>query len=240
MSASAPMTFSRLDMAKALLERAKCHRDRLNDHGTPYEDALLSGVIEPELTVVVKEIFDHLRSALDYTAREVVDQLGAKESARVYFPIVSKTAAGKDFKSVFCRQMPGVADSDPLLVEVFAAFQPFFSDENEWIADFATLCNQAKHENLNVSQTKTSRVVFRQREDGMMGTRREKLDGSTRMSNDFYVFRELPEGGIGETTSPYVSLVEIDEELMWFLRQCLDGVGMIISTIEQRLQDSAQ
>ena len=56
---------TRFEMAEALVEKAKRQRNEIGDHGDPYEDALMTGVVSIELKIIVKEIFDHLRSALD-------------------------------------------------------------------------------------------------------------------------------------------------------------------------------
>lgn len=63
---------NRFDMAEALLEKAKLAKQKIgNDHGDPYEEALLNRMVGMDIKIYVKEIFDHLRSALDYCAHEM-------------------------------------------------------------------------------------------------------------------------------------------------------------------------
>ncbi|UOA08464.1 hypothetical protein [Methylobacter sp. S3L5C] len=100
-------------MADALLARAQFHRSEIGDHGDSYEASLLAGEVQLELKIIVKEIFDHLRSCLDYTARDVVERTSPLSNKPVYFPIVGKTFASKDFKGRFGQLMPGVAINHP-------------------------------------------------------------------------------------------------------------------------------
>ncbi|CAH0343224.1 hypothetical protein [Rhizobium sp. CECT 9324] len=63
----------RLSMASALVARAKAHKEWIgDDHGDRYEFAMQTGVVSDEMQIVVKELLDHLRAALDYCAHQVV------------------------------------------------------------------------------------------------------------------------------------------------------------------------
>jgi hypothetical protein len=91
----------RFEMAEALVKKAKRQRNEIGDHGDLYEEALLTGVVSVELKITVKEIFDHLRSALDYCAREICNQCSSGSPSKVvYFPIVSKNFQQSDFNLV--------------------------------------------------------------------------------------------------------------------------------------------
>ena len=222
-------------MADALLARAQFHRNEIGDHGDSYEASLLAGEVQLELKIIVKEIFDHLRSCLDYAAREVVERISAPSNKPVYFPIVGKTFAAKDFKGRFGQLMPGVAIIRPELVDTFASFQPFSSPDNAWISDFATLCNQSKHENLAVSSREGLRTILERAEDGITVMRREKPDGTGFARSPLMLVSGWPEDGIGECISYYISLTDIDEELLWFLDHCLSGIGRILQAIRASL-----
>lgn len=84
---------NRFEMAYALIERSRVRRNEIGDHGDPYEDAILYGFVSMELQIVLKEVLEHLRSALDYTAMEVVERITGKISRRIYFPIISPEAS---------------------------------------------------------------------------------------------------------------------------------------------------
>lgn len=79
----------RLSMASALVARARLHKEWFgDDHGDRYETAMQSGVIPEEMQIVVKELLDHLRAALDYCAQHVWQHFsGQPAGAKVYFPI---------------------------------------------------------------------------------------------------------------------------------------------------------
>ncbi len=55
---------NRFEMAEALIEKAESIRADIGDHGDPYEESLLSGQVTIKLKIIVKEILEHLRSAL--------------------------------------------------------------------------------------------------------------------------------------------------------------------------------
>ncbi|UOA08463.1 hypothetical protein [Methylobacter sp. S3L5C] len=121
------------------------------------------------------------------------------------------------------------------MIDTFASFQPFSSPKNGWISDFATLCNQSKHENLAVSSREGLRTILERAEDGITVMRLEKSDGTSFVRSPLMLLSEYPEDGVGEYVSYYISLTEIDEELLWFLDQCISGIGRIIQTIRASL-----
>ena len=219
------------EMAAALVERAKEHRSQIGDHGDPYEEALQTRVVGLRLRIIVKEIFDHLRSALDYAAREVCSRCPSSTSgAKVYFPIVGVSAQRADFRSRVGKVMPGVLQDRPDLVPLLESFQPFADPKNGWIAEFATLCNESKHERLTVSIQEDARIVV-EVEDGVKVWRGFKPDGTPFTRNPLMMLDGFPEGGVGEFTARYLSLPANDEELLWFLDRSIKGVDEIVVAI---------
>lgn len=146
------MSFS---SARALWDRAEQHRRWIgDDHGDPYEAALISQNVPVEMQVALKELLEHLRSALDYAARAVcVECAPLTGREKIYFPIARPEAREADFAALVGRQMPGVLAHRPELVEVLASFQAFRSADNLWLTDLATLANVAKHEFLEINET---------------------------------------------------------------------------------------
>ena len=228
---------TRFDMAEALVEKAKRQRNEIGDHGDPYEEALLTGVVSIELKIIVKEIFDHLRSALDYCAREICHQCSNGSSPKVvYFPIVSKDFQRSDFKSRVGKLMPGVLDSRPNLLAVLESFQPFASVDNNWIADFATLCNENKHEQLSVTQCTSGTGVVNKTDDGVFRVSNFKGDGVTPFTRSpLMLLQNFPLDGSGEYTFTYISFTAIDEELLWFLDRSISGIEHIINALKSKL-----
>lgn len=79
-------------MATALIARAREHADWIgDDHGDPYEEAMIAGNVDEKMQVVTKEICEHLRAALDYCARQVWQEIsGAPLGAEFIFQLPVK------------------------------------------------------------------------------------------------------------------------------------------------------
>ena len=216
------------DMAAALVARAKESREQIGDHGDPYEEALQTRVVGLRLRIIVKEVFDHLRSALDYSAREICSRCPSGHlGAKVYFPIVGVSGKRGDFPSRVGKLMPGLLADRPDLLASLESFQPFSDPENYWIADFATLCNESKHERLTVSLQEDARIVSREVE-GKLIWEMFKIDGTPFHRMPLMMIDGFPEGGIGEFSARYLSLPAINEELLWFLDRSIRGVDGIV------------
>src|SRR5471030_2614057 len=113
----------RFEMAHALVKRAEERAAWIgDDHGDPYDEALMTGNISNEMNIALKEIFDHLRSALDYCAREVCERIGnVPVGSSIYFPITSNGFNPKDFRSRVGKLLPGILSKRPDLELVFAS-----------------------------------------------------------------------------------------------------------------------
>ncbi len=227
-----------LEAAKVLIRRAQERASWIgDDHGSPYELALLNGNIPIEMHIALKEILDHLRSALDYSAREVCQAItGNAHSAVIYFPITTRGFAAADFPSRVGKLMPGVLHSRPELVTVFAGFQPFASPNNGWLADLATLANRTKHIDLAINTVETTDMTFaNDPANGGVRFMLRRPDG-TAFSVSGLALVEAP-NGFGEpgTRLVHLWLEPIQQELLAFLRSALRGVRDIIDTIEQTL-----
>ena len=83
----------RLAMAAALVARARSHKDWIgDDHGDRYEEAMLSESVPEEMQIVVKEILDHLRAALDYCAQQIwMHFSGQPPGVKSTSPLLAKT-----------------------------------------------------------------------------------------------------------------------------------------------------
>lgn len=228
---------TRFEMAEALIERAKKQRNEIGDHGDPYEQALLTGTVSLELKIIIKEIFDHLRSALDYSAREICQQCsGGALPKTVYFPIVAKGFKQTDFKSRVGKLMPGVLDTRPDLLSVLESFQPFASSGNDWLADFASLCNENKHEQLSVIQYRSGHGVASKEDEGVIKMSTFRDDKKTPFTRTpLMLLHNFPLNGSGEYVFTYISFTAIDEELLWFLDQSITGIEKIIQELKTKL-----
>jgi len=226
----------RFDMALALIEKAKANEYNF-DHGQPYENALLTGVVSLELKVSIKEIFDHLRSALDYCAKEVVvSYTPDRVSKKVYFPIVAKDFKQENFRSRVGQLLPGLLINRADLIPIFESYQPFSSADNFWLADLATLCNENKHENLSVSAIAESPTVIGIDKNGNHYNHTFRQDGVTPFPRiTFALLKNFPQGAKGKYESVYLEFTDIEEEVNSFVNVCVNGVENIVRELQRAL-----
>lgn len=153
----------RLKMARVLIQRAKEKRSWIgDDHGDPYEATLESEQISDEFQLSLKELFEHLRSALDYCAMEIYDRCGSgKPNAKIYFPITSRSTKGSEFPAVLNRVLPGIVGNRPDMVTLLASFQPFSDPSNGWLPDLSMIVNRAKHCELALGAVPTGTMESR-------------------------------------------------------------------------------
>ena len=151
---------NRLDQATALVQDAKTRFSQLK---AEYEKSLHDREIRVQLQVAIKGILDGLRSALDYVAYDLYERFGDRsQNAKVYFPIAAKGARQNDFRSLAGKNIPGLPDRRPDLVDLLESFQGFASAENQWLPDLATLSIENKHTNLTPqTRTEDERITVR-------------------------------------------------------------------------------
>ncbi|MGJ0342963.1 hypothetical protein NG769_10925 [Aliarcobacter cryaerophilus] len=121
---------------------------------TDYDASLQDQIISEELKIDVKNIFENLRSCLDYMAHDIHEAcIKGSTANRLYFPIRQTRiefdqAINKDFQNLSSLH----SDVYNLVEEI----QPYNDD---WLGKFNKLTNNNKHQNLE-EQTKTeSRYV---------------------------------------------------------------------------------
>jgi len=222
----------RLSMASALVARAKQHKECIgDDHGDRYETAMQGGVIPEEIQIVVKELLDHLRAALDYCAQQVWQHFSGQPSkAKVYFPITREGFKESDFAPLMNRQMPGVGAASSKAYRVFRGFQPFADDRNAWLPDLATLVNQTKHDHLEVASMPETIVNFSRGEDGLTLMSFAPGHGPKRGQSPWMMLKAddsvLESGGACQVV--YLQLKDIRMELSAFLREAIDGTSLIV------------
>lgn len=125
-------------------------REGFADLKKAYEDSLHEKVIRAELRVNIKNIFENLRSCLDYLAQELFEAFckGAKKPDRLYFPI-RQTAT--DFTQATHHDYPGLEANCKPVFDILESVQPF---RDPWLGQFNRLNNENKHQDL-VEQIKT-------------------------------------------------------------------------------------
>jgi hypothetical protein len=106
--------------------------------------------IREDLKVDIKNIFENLRSCLDYFAHELFDAFcrDARKPERLYFPVRSAAA---DFAQVMARDFPLLEANCKDAFDIIEAIQPY---RDPWLGEFNRLNNENKHQDL-VEQTRT-------------------------------------------------------------------------------------
>ncbi len=132
---------------EALLARAK---QDLAELKKAYDASLHEKHVREDLKVSIKNIYENLRSCLDYIAHDTFEKFCApsKKPDRLYFPI-RQTAT--EFKSTVSKAFPALETAAPGLYACLEAVQPY---ESVWLGKFNKLNNHNKHQDL-VEQTRT-------------------------------------------------------------------------------------
>jgi hypothetical protein len=136
---------------QALIERAEKDSMTLRMR---CEDSLKEKRISEDLKIDIKNLFENLRSCLDYIAHDVFDTcVGGPEPKRLYFPI---RPSKREFESALDESFPDLRTSSPVVYAILEAAQPY---NESWLGKFNGLNNRNKHQDLEEqARTETKRV----------------------------------------------------------------------------------
>ena len=137
---------------EALIKKS---RESFIDLREAYEKSLHEKTIREDLRVDIKNIFENLRSCLDYLAQELFEThcAGHHKPDRLYFPIRSSSA---DFSQVVGRDFPGLMAVCRPAYDYLESIQPYHAP---WLGQFNRLNNENKHQNLSEQTRTESRTV---------------------------------------------------------------------------------
>jgi hypothetical protein len=115
-----------------------------------YEASLHEKAVREDLRVDIKNIFENLRSCLDYIAQELFDAFckGVKKPDRLYFPI---RPSASTFAQVMSRDYPTLETKCKAAFDIVEGTQTY---RDPWLGEFNRLNNKNKHQDL-VEQTRT-------------------------------------------------------------------------------------
>jgi hypothetical protein len=132
---------------EALLRKANADYADLR---AAYDSSLHEKHVNDDLKVAIKNIFENLRSCLDYLSHDIFDTHcgSAKKPDRLYFPI--RSTAGK-FNQAIAKDYPNLQLSSKAVFDILEAVQPY---RDPWLGQFNKLNNHNKHQDL-VEQTRT-------------------------------------------------------------------------------------
>ncbi len=131
----------RASSIEALLKKANADFAGLK---TAYESSLHERHVREDLKVAIKNIFENLRSCLDYLAQDSFETYcaGSKKPERLYFPV---RATAADFSQIMTKDYPNLQASAKSVYDIFEAVQPF---RDPWLGQFNKLNNHNKHQDL--------------------------------------------------------------------------------------------
>jgi hypothetical protein len=132
---------------EALLRKAAADFSNLKK---AYESSLAQKHVSEDLKVAIKNIFENLRSCLDYMAQDIFEAHcgGATKPDRLYFPIRSTLP---EFQQAVAKDFPDLNTTSKAVYDILEAVQPYHAP---WLGQFNKLNNHNKHQDL-VEQTRT-------------------------------------------------------------------------------------
>jgi hypothetical protein len=131
----------RASSIEALLRKSKIV---LADLKRAYDSSLHNKQVHEDLKVDIKNIFENLRSCLDYLAHDIFEAYcpSAKSPDRLYFPI---RATAADFTQAVSRDYPGLQATSSVVCGILESIQPY---RDPWLGQFNRLNNDNKHQDL--------------------------------------------------------------------------------------------
>lgn len=131
----------------ALLKKANADFCELK---AAYDTSLHQRQVREDLKVSIKNIFENLRSCLDYIAQDTFEThcATAKKPDRLYFPI---RPTAHEFSLAVSKDYPGLQGTSKAVYDLFDSVQPY---QDPWLGQFNKLNNHNKHQDL-VEQTRT-------------------------------------------------------------------------------------
>jgi len=149
----------RASSIEALLKKANADFAELK---AAYDSSLHEKHVREDLKVLIKNIFENLRSCLDYIAQDTFETHCAtvKKPDRLYFPI---RATAPEFSLAVSKDYPGLQVTAKTVYDLLDSVQSY---QDPWLGQFNKLNNHNKHQDL-VEQTRTeARHVTVSRGDG--------------------------------------------------------------------------
>ena len=136
--------------AKSIEALLRSANDDFTNLQSAYKSSLQEQHVREDLKVEIKNIFENLRSCLDYLAQDIFETHcgSARKPDQMYFPIRSTP---NDFNQAISKDYPNLQSSSKAVVDILEAVQPY---RDPWLDLFNKLNNHNKHQDL-VEQTRS-------------------------------------------------------------------------------------
>jgi len=114
-----------------------------------YDASLHEKHVRDDLRVEIKNIFENLRSCLDYLAQDIFEThcSSSRKPNSLYFPI---RTTPNDFDQTIAKDFPNLKSTSRIVFDILEEVQPY---KNLWLGQFNQLNNHNKHQDL-VEQTR--------------------------------------------------------------------------------------
>lgn len=109
-----------------------------------YNDSLAQKTISGDLKIEIKNYMENLRSALDYMARDIHENILGPLTKEIKFPYGKNIV---DFRSMINNNLSNLKEVSPETYGLLEKIQDFQNIDYS-IAKFCELCNEKKHNNL--------------------------------------------------------------------------------------------
>lgn len=143
----------------ALIRRAHSDFENLK---TDYDRSLEEKQVAEDLKVSIKNIFENLRSCLDYLAHEIHENHCSHTSKpkKLYFPI---RVTQSEFNAVMDKDFKDLELNSKSIFDILGQIQPF---NDPWLRKFNKLNNKNKHEDLTPQSRREEKRVEVSNSDG--------------------------------------------------------------------------
>ena len=111
-----------------------------------YDAAMLGKTIPENLKVRIKNLFENLRSILDYLAHDIADRYCGGGSDRLYFPLLDTRP---EYEAFMERCYRGLRAARPDLWDYLESIQPYPGSRWRWLRDFNQINNENKHDDFH-------------------------------------------------------------------------------------------
>ncbi|MCK9706236.1 hypothetical protein [Pseudomonas syringae] len=219
----------------ALLARAEKDFDTLTKE---YQKSLHEKTVREDLKISIKNVFENLKSCLDYIARDLFLSLcaPAKQKPNLYFPVRSGGIA--DFSATMEKEFPFLKARAPKIWEILEKVQPY---HNPWLGLFNELNNHNKHQELvEQTRTETKRTEAKGRNGviswssgvtfssgvSILGV---PIDPTTQMP--------IPNSSVTAKITIYVGFrfSENNEDVLDFIKRSIEGVKSIFNDLSKEI-----
>jgi len=221
-----------------------------------YNDALEKKEIPTSLQIDVKNMMENLRSALDYLANDIYDELihptliaaGKEGIKNVYFPY-GKTE--NDFKSSVGLNLPNLENIHPAIYKIIEEAQKHQSG-GEWLHQLCSIVNEKKHDKLSPQTREERRSLNMQFPGGasidlgagatMSGSGTISSGGGIVEMNNDVISGNSPalntSGGVVQTVTRWVSFkfTSTNIEVLPLLKAALKNIKEISEKIYSELE----